>query len=216
MDTLIYRIAAVLKCRAREPEVIKAAAAAMGTQGALDALARMFGTSDPEQLVKAAEQCVKDRDAMKATIDNLSQAIGVLKKPEVEMDAHPAEPGETRPEKAAVVASRRAKVQTLAGRNPTEQAMTLLSAQRPGFATMDRLDQVKQAGAWLRGEGPDASPADPALARTEAKLLQLRDMPGRNDTERAMSLLTKQRPGFAGLDRLEQVRQASEFLRAED
>lgn len=47
---------------------------------------------------------------------------------------------------------RRAKVRTLAGRNDTERAMTLLSKERAGFDRLDRLDQVEQAGRWLRGE----------------------------------------------------------------
>lgn len=47
---------------------------------------------------------------------------------------------------------RRAKVKTLAGRNDTERAMTLLSKERAGFDKLDRLDQVEQAGRWLRGE----------------------------------------------------------------
>lgn len=47
---------------------------------------------------------------------------------------------------------RHAKVRTLAGRNDTERAMTLLSKERAGFAGLDRLDQVEQAGRWLRGE----------------------------------------------------------------
>lgn len=47
---------------------------------------------------------------------------------------------------------RRAKVRTLAGRNDTERAMTLLSKERAGFDKLDRLDQVRAATAWLRGE----------------------------------------------------------------
>lgn len=47
---------------------------------------------------------------------------------------------------------RRAKVKTLAGRNDTERAMTLLSKERAGFDKLDRLDQVRAATAWLQGQ----------------------------------------------------------------
>lgn len=47
---------------------------------------------------------------------------------------------------------RRAKVRTLAGRNDTERAMTLLSKERAGFDKLDRLDQVRAATAWLQGQ----------------------------------------------------------------
>jgi hypothetical protein len=30
--------------------------------------------------------------------------------------------------------------------------MTLLSTERPAFKALDRMDQVEQAGKWLRGE----------------------------------------------------------------
>jgi len=47
---------------------------------------------------------------------------------------------------------RAAKLKGLPGRNNTEKAMALLTKERADFASMDRLDQVQIASAWLRGE----------------------------------------------------------------
>lgn len=67
-------------------------------------------------------------------------------------------------------------------------------------------------------KGREQERAEKAAQKAEvqaSRRAQIAAYAGRNDTERAMTLLSRERPGFDRLDRMDQVQAASSFLRGE-
>jgi hypothetical protein len=216
------QLATIYGVQDKEDAIIAAATKAAGAMAVLNDMMKKFGASDPGDLVTKADAALTEASKAKDFATKLNEALAMLdqvdnEKAEEEVEQIAASLG------LSDDAKTRLKPVLLAQRKEAGKSKETLEAFRKQYPVRTQQQQllttpvVAGPGGLQLGGGHTALPGRTPVVPTQQPQAQpmhpLLGYPGRNNTEKAVAYLTAKQPGFKELPRVEQIRQAGEYIR---
>lgn len=220
-NNLTAKLATVLKVNPHDDLVLAAAEKtvqeAQETKSSLEQLMALFDSSDFQDLMSKASESIKRAQEAEPLVAALAAARERLGK---------VDEAEAEAETEAVVASLKLDPETAKRIKPIifdarkacigDEAKLASFRQRYPLPDKDKMLLTQRVFAGPNGAQQTAAGQPVATEPTERDqaLVKFSSMPGRNNTEKVVALLSSEESGFDKLDRLTQIKRAGEWRRA--